>query len=162
METHSRTNIYAKFNWNCMEVHEKSRKSALRTWICWLRHTYYDFILLLLVWIRRSCWSRRDSEWSMRSSNPPIRRRAASCTSSRMFTVHWPPFSVCFSLHFQDATKNNSVNVQFCYSFLEFHMWCIIVLLFFFRVMQDRREQARQDLKGLEETVVSSLKLSDK
>jgi len=30
--------------------------------------------------------------------------------------------------------------------------------VFSFRVMQDRREQARQDLKGLEETVVSSSK----
>lgn len=34
-------------------------------------------------------------------------------------------------------------------------------MLFMFRVMQDRREQARQDLKGLEETVVSSFKSAD-
>ena len=29
-----------------------------------------------------------------------------------------------------------------------------LYILLLFRVMQDRREQARQDLKGLEETVV--------
>lgn len=37
-----------------------------------------------------------------------------------------------------------------------FGVYCWFFLLL--RVMQDRREQARQDLKGLEETVVSSSK----
>lgn len=32
---------------------------------------------------------------------------------------------------------------------------CELMRILLFRVMQDRREQARQDLKGLEETVVS-------
>lgn len=32
---------------------------------------------------------------------------------------------------------------------------CVLMRIVLFRVMQDRREQARQDLKGLEETVVS-------
>lgn len=34
-------------------------------------------------------------------------------------------------------------------------MMCELMMTVLFRVMQDRREQARQDLKGLEETVVS-------
>lgn len=33
---------------------------------------------------------------------------------------------------------------------------CVLMRILLLRVMQDRREQARQDLKGLEETVVSS------
>lgn len=83
------------------------------------------------VWTRRSCWSKRGWGWSTRSSRLSTRRRAASFKSSRKALM-------CS-----------------CTLLLVIPYALSIIHMMFCRVQQDRREQARQDLKGLEETVVS-------
>ncbi|NXA21643.1 KINH protein, partial [Ibidorhyncha struthersii] len=52
----------------------------------------------------------------------------------------------------QDVYHSNLLNTKF-----PVLLRCFRMNLFSFRVMQDRREQARQDLKGLEETVAKEL-----